>query len=383
MPVVIYLFSVSAFALGLAEFVPIGLMDSVSQGLGITPDQAGWVVSAYALGATFSAPILTAVLVRWSRKAVLLTAVGLFTLGSIMAAWASGLVMMLLARFVAGLGHGLFLAVASSTAARLVGNARAGQAVAAVFAGFTLAMALGVPMATWLSVYLPWRWVFSLIAVFGGVGLLGLGWGMKQSLPTQGEVNIKNQLILLMRPTLLAAASVTLFAYAGAFAAYTYIAPLLTHITGEPHSHIGLYVLLYGIAATVGNVMGGKLTDRLGIVRANLAFIAGILFSALLIYLFATSSSLMKMAVALLGFFTFAIVPALQARLLAVAHRFAPEADSVAAGLNIAGFNLAISLGAAVGGVTAQYLGLSYVGLSGIVLSSIGAILLIWQSKRD
>lgn len=141
MPFVIYVFTISAFALGLAEFVPIGLTDIMARGLGVEVEQSGAAVTTYALGATFSAPVLSALTAGWSRKTVMLVTSVIFTLGSLAAAFAFTLPQLLTARFIAGLGHGLFLAVASSTAARLAGPGNAGRAVAVVFGGFTLAMA--------------------------------------------------------------------------------------------------------------------------------------------------------------------------------------------------------------------------------------------------
>ncbi len=122
MPFVIYVFTISAFALGLAEFVPIGLTDVMAQGLCVGVEQTGAAVTTYALGATFAAPVLSALTASWSRKNVMLTTAVVFTAGSLAAAFAATLPQLLLARFIAGLGHGLFLAAASSTAEYMVGG---------------------------------------------------------------------------------------------------------------------------------------------------------------------------------------------------------------------------------------------------------------------
>ncbi|MGQ7112979.1 MFS transporter, partial [Escherichia sp. TWPC-MK] len=109
MPFVIYVFTISAFALGLAEFVPIGLTDVMAQGLCVGVEQTGAAVTTYALGATFAAPVLSALTASWSRKNVMLTTAVVFTAGSLAAAFAATLPQLLLARFIAGLGHGLSL----------------------------------------------------------------------------------------------------------------------------------------------------------------------------------------------------------------------------------------------------------------------------------
>lgn len=385
MPFVVYIFALSAFALGLAEFVPIGLTDVIAHGLNVNVEQAGGAVTAYALGATFAAPVLTALTADWTRKRAMLTTVLVFTAGSLVAALATGLHAMLLARFVAGMGHGLFLAVASSTAARLVGPQKAGTAVAVVFGGFTVALAVGVPLSTYLGGIFSWRLFLGAIAVFGALGWLGVLTGMKEPPQSAHEegTSVRKALQAMFHPTLLFAAFVTVLGYAGSFTAFTYIAPLLTNVTGIDASTIGIFMLLYGLLAAIGNVLGGKLTDRAGTARASVIVLAGISLSSLAIWVFASSALAMGVLVALLGMFSYAAVPALQARLLGVAAAEVPHAQGVAAGLNIAGFNSGIALGSVIGGITISAAGLAYTGLAGAVIAGLGLLILLFQTSRQ
>jgi predicted MFS family arabinose efflux permease len=386
MPFVVYIFTLSAFALGLAEFVPIGLTDVMAQSLGVSIEQAGSSVTLYALGATFAAPVLTALTARWSRKRAMLMTVLVFTVGSLVAAMATSLSMHLVARFVAGMGHGLFLAVASSTAARLVGPKKAGSAVAVVFGGFTIAMAIGVPLSTYLGGVISWRPVLGAIAAFGALGFLGLLLGMKEPSKSAGhEVSesVGQALKAIFHPTLLVSALVTVLGYAGSFTVYTYIAPLLTNVTQVSATTVGVFMLMYGVLAAIGNVIGGKMTDRLGVNRSSKIVISGIALVSLGMWAFAWSALAMGVLVALLGLFTFASVPALQARLIGVAEQHAPHAHSVAAGLNIAGFNSGIALGSVLGGMTIGVAGLAYTGIAGAVVSILGLILLLALMARN
>jgi predicted MFS family arabinose efflux permease len=342
MPLVIYIFTISAFALGLAEFVPIGLTDVMAHGLGVSVEQSGGAVTTYALGATVAAPILTALTASWSRKNVMLATAVVFTLGSVVAAFAGNLAWLLSARFVAGLGHGLFLAVASSTAARLAGPQKAGGAVAVVFGGFTLAMAIGVPLSTVLAEHVSWRYVMAAIGLFGAIGFFGLLFGMKNPLATPKNdrgATVFASLAALVNPALLSGALVTALAYGGSFTAYTYIAPVLTSLTGVTTATISLFMLIYGVMAALGNILGGKMTDTLGVNRASGCIVLGIVIVTAGVWLFSSSPWIMGVLIALLGMLTFAAVPALQARLIGVAQLHAPHAHGVAAGLNIAGFN--------------------------------------------
>lgn len=386
MPFVIYVFTISAFALGLAEFVPIGLTDVMAQGLCVGVEQTGAAVTTYALGATFAAPVLSALTASWSRKNVMLTTAVVFTAGSLAAAFAATLPQLLLARFIAGLGHGLFLASASSTAARLAGPGKAGRAVAVVFGGFTLAMAIGVPLSTWLGGGGSWRPVLGAIAAFGAFGFLGLLFGMKdpvRSVPGEHSDSAMQNIGMLFNRKLLAGALVTVLAYAGSFTDYTFIAPILTQVTGVTGATVSLFMLVYGITAAVGNILGGKLTDSMGVNRANILIISGIVVVVLGMWLLSSSPVSMGILVALLGMVTFAAVPALQARLIGVAEQHAPHAHGVAAGLNIAGFNSGIALGSVLGSITISHAGIVYTGISGAIVSLLGLLLLLAQIRRS
>lgn len=386
MPPVIYVFALTAFALGLAEFVPIGITNVMAEGLHISIEDAGMAVTFYALGATFSAPILSAFTEHWPRKHVMVATSLVFTAGSLIAALAGSLPVILAARFVAGLGHGLFLAVSSSTAARLAGSEKSGSAVAVVFGGFTLAMAIGVPLSTYLASIVPWRATLISIAVFGMLGSTGLILGMHDPLRKANETGIDSTFSRfqpLLNTKFLTGALVTVFAYAGSFAAYTYIAPMLLTVTKIDEATVGIFILMYGAFAALGNIIGGRITDKLGINQACTVVIVGILGVAIGIRIFIESAIPMGVLVALLGFFSYAAVPALQARLLGIAESEAPHAHGIAAGLNIAGFNFGIALGSMAGNITIPQLGMANVATAGALLASIGLGLLLFQTRRN
>ncbi len=385
MPFAIYMFALTAFALGLAEFVPIGLSDVMAGSLGVSNESLGAVVSGYALGATLSAPILSALTAAWARKRVMLATALVFSLGSLVAAMSNELSLIIGARFVAGLGHGLFLAVATSVAAQLVGGKRAGTAVALVFGGFTVALAVGVPISTWLGTFVSWRPLFYGITGFGLLGLLGLMLSMKaDAAPASHDATgaALRGLKALIHPRLLAGVAVTVLAYIGSFGVFTYIAPLLIQVTGATMGTVSAFMLVYGVMAAIGNIIGGKVTDSMGADRASLVVVAGIAITALGMYLFATSVIAMAVLTAVLGLLTFGAVPPLQARLLSLAEKYTPESVGVASGLNIAGFNSGIVFGSAIGGVTMGAFGVASTALAAAIAAGLGTLILIAQLKK-
>lgn len=374
MPVAVYAFALSAFALGFTEFVTIGLVSSIAADLGVSVDHVGHAVAVYAFGATIGAPVLTALASSWSRKTLLLTAMGVFTIGNAAVGLSDNLSMMLIARFISGLGHGVFLAVASSAATRLVAPERAGSAVATVFAGLTLALAFGVPIGTFLGSYLSWQTVFMAVAVCGGVGFAGLAILMPNLKDGGAPRDALLSLGALINIRLLGAALVTVLAYTGSFALFSYISPLLIDVTKMSPDRVGLMMLVYGVAAAIGNIVGGRMTDGLGADRAVLVILIALALTLGCIWSLSSSWVAMAVLVACLGAVTYAAVPAMQARVIGIAEHHAPRALAAAAGLNIAGFNSGIALGALLGGWIIAHVGLTLVAAIGSLAALLGII---------
>lgn len=382
MPFVIYVFALCAFALGFTEFVTIGLVSTISAGLGANVSQVGTAVTAYALGAVIGAPGLTALATRWPRKRLLLLAMALFTLGNAAVSLSQALTPMLVARFASGLGHGVFLAVASSVATQLAGRHRAGAAVAVVFGGLTLALALGVPLGTWLGSLLSWQVIFMAVTASGSIGFLGL----LALMPAErhldaAQAHALDGLKAMFNPRLLAGAGITVLAYAGSFALYTYISPILLEVTGASEGTASLLMLGYGVMAAIGNVWGGHLTDRKGADAAVMTILVGLALVLLAIWPSTPSLPLMALWIGLLGALTYAAVPALQARVIGLSHIHAPQAPAVAAGLNIAGFNGGIAVGSLLGGAILEALSLTSTAWGGAAAVGLGIVWMHWQMR--
>lgn len=380
MPPAIFAFSLCAFALGFTEFVVIGLAPAMAASLGHPVEDLGTAVTAYAVGVAIGAPILTSLAATWSRKPLLTAAMLIFVGGNAAIAWSDSLEAVLLWRLVTGLTHGVFLAVASSVAAALVPATRGGSAIAVVFGGLTIALVAGVPLGTYLGAVWDWRAVFLVVAACAALGLLGL---LAWTPPGTGDGTASKPmdgLRALAAPALLKAAAVTVLAYGGAFVLFTYASPLLTAITGLGVEEVSAVLLAYGLAAAVGNLAGGAVSDRLG----HQAATAGILVALALVLagigLLAARPLPTALLVAALGATMFAAVPILQARVLDVAGRHAPDAAASASGLNIAGFNLGITLGSLLGGAVMAHLGVAMTPFVGAAVVAVGALLVVGRS---
>ncbi|MCX5517838.1 MFS transporter [Kaistia defluvii] len=379
-PLVIYVFALSAFALGFTEFVTIGLVSDIADDLRVDVGQVGAAVAAYAIGATIGAPILTALAASWSRKHLLLAAMIVFTVGNFLVCLSGDLPSLLAARFGSGLGRGVFLAVASSVATRLVAPERAGAALALVFGGVTVAMSLGVPVGTWLGTVLHWQVIFRVIAACGLIGSVGIAALMPAG---SGEAATKGtglrDLGVLVDRRLLAGASIPMLAYTGSFALYTFVSPILLHVTNVSVGTASLTLLAYGLGAAVGNVLGGRLTDGQGMDRASVILLVGIVLSLVLIAFALNQPAAMIGLVALLGLTTYGAIPPLQSRILMLAERHQPQAMDVASGMNIAAFNAGVVVGSGIGGAAISAWGLPSLAPIGAAIAVVAVIALLWQ----
>lgn len=380
MPVVIYIFTLCTFAIGFTEFISIGLSVALAESFHASTAQISLVVTFYATGVVAGAPILTALASGWSRKRLLLTAMAAFTAGNVLAILSTHLPLLLAARLLSGLAHGVFFAVASSVATRLVAPDRSGVALSLVFGGVTVAMAMGVPAGTWLGSVLAWQWVFGAIAIFGVCGTIGM-----ISFMPAGAGDITNntparrQLASLFDRHLLAAASLPLLSYTGSFALYSFITPILLQVTHTGIRGASMALVAYGIGAAAGNIAGGRMTDRIGMDRASLWMLTGIALVLALIAIAQDRFLFMVVLVMLLGLTTYGSIPPLQSRILGMARRHRPDALDVASGLNIAAFNAGVVFGSILGAISLKHWGLTCLAWVGLIVALLAIMTLSWQ----
>ncbi len=362
--------SLGAFGIGTTEFAPMGMLPVIATALGISLSKAGLLVTGYALGVVIGAPLLTLPTGRLDRRTLLLGLMLLFTVGNALSAAAPGYATLLAARIVTSLCHGAFFGVGSVAAARLAGDNKAGSAVAAVFAGLTVANIGGVPLAAWVGIHIGWRAAFAGIAGIGIAATLALALALP-SLPGVARTDIKAEARVLVRRPVVMALLTTAFGSAAMFTVFTYIAPILQQVTRVGPATVTLALVVYGTGLTVGNWLGGRFADR----NLHRSLVVVLVTLVILLLLFAVTMRAAVPAVATIfawGVATFALVPPLQARVMALAS----EAPSLAGSVNIGAFNLGNAAGAAIGGgIIALDLSYSWVSIAGAAMAAIALAL--------
>ena len=382
MPVALFALTLSAFAIGTTEFVIVGLVPTIAQDLGVTLPSAGLLVSLYALGVAIGAPVLTALTGRWNRKVVLLSLMGLFIIGNILAWMAPNYSSLITARILTGLAHGVFFSIGSTIATSLVTKEKEASAIAIMFTGLTVALVTGVPLGTFIGQTFGWRATFLTVAALGAIALIGSAVLVPRNLKQSKPATLRQQLEVITHPRLLLVYAMTAIGYGGTFTAFTYLTPILEDVTGFASGMVSLLLLVYGVSVAAGNIWGGKLADRFGPTTA-LYIVFGGLAAILFVLTFSAYNPVTAVITLLVwGAFAFGNVPGLQVYVVQLAERYTPHSVDVASGLNIAAFNIGIAVGAWLGGHVVADMGLMntpWIGgvivLSALFLTRISATL--------
>ena len=366
-----------AFGIGVTEFAPMGMLPVIAGGLQVSIPLAGLLVTGYALGVMVGAPLLTLPTGGIDRKRLLIGLLALFTLGNALSAIAPGYWTLMAARVVTSLCHGSFFGVGSVVAAGLVAPHRRGAAMAAVFSGLTVANIGGVPAAAWVGQHVGWRAAFGWIAGLGVIAMAALALALP-SIPGRTRTDVRGELAAMARPAVLLALLTTVLGSAAMFTVFTYIAPILQGETHAAPDTVTAALVVYGVGLTIGNALGGRLADTA--LRPTLIGVLAALTGLLLLFACTMRSTLPAIATVFAwGVATFALVPSLQARIMAVAG----EAPTLSSSINIGAFNLGNAIGAALGGaVVAAGLGYAWVSVAGAAMAGAGLLVVLLARDR-
>ncbi|WP_043308492.1 MFS transporter [Pseudomonas sp. ML96] len=374
----LFALAIGAFAIGTTEFTPMGLLPVIADGMQVDIPSAGMLISAYAIGVTVGAPIMTLLFSRFGKRSALIALMLIFTLGNLLSALAPSYTTLLLSRLVTSLNHGAFFGIGAVVAASVVPRDKQASAIATMFMGLTLANIGGVPAATWLGQQVGWRLAFGGTAVLGLVTIAALWLALPKGEPGT-RPNVRRELKVLTSPEVLLAMGTTVLGASAMFALYTYVAPVLADLTQASPSFVAFALVLIGIGFTLGNSLGGRLADW-SLEGATKLMLAALALIMLALPLLMSSHIGAAIGLVLWGAAAFGIVPPVQMRVM----QAAAQAPGLASSVNVGAFNLGNAVGAALGGAAiSQGLGYAAVPWVGAALA-LGGLGLVWLGKsRD
>ena len=170
--------AIGGFGIGMTEFVIMGILPEVSEGLGISIPQAGHFISAYALGVVVGAPLLTLFSGKLQPQKVLFFLMAWFTVFNSLSAFSNSYTSLLIMRFLSGLPHGAFFGIGAVVAGKLATKGKEAKAIATMFTGLTVANVVGVPLGTWLGQEFSWNVAFMAVGIVGILAVLSIKFWM-------------------------------------------------------------------------------------------------------------------------------------------------------------------------------------------------------------
>ncbi|TGE21301.1 MFS transporter [Hymenobacter aquaticus] len=361
--------ALGGLAIGTTEFVMMGLLPNIAAEFRVTIPQAGYVISGYALGVVIGAPLLAVVGGGVPPKKMLMLLMLLFAGFNTLSAFAPNNTVLFITRLLSGLPHGAFFGVGSVVASRLAAQGKQAQAISIMFAGLTVANLLMVPIGTYVGHHYSWRYTLA------GVGLIGLltVLAVQLVLPAlEAEQNgsVKSQLAAFNKLETWLIVLLTAIGTGGLFCWISYIAPLLTDVSGFAPEQVPYMLMVAGLGMVVGNVAGGKLADKLSPLNACLVLLLTMAATLLGIYFVAESRLLSVLMTFVAGGCSLAVAAPIQIMMIHASK----GAETLGASVTQAAFNIGNALGAFLGGlpIAAGY-GYTSPALVGVGMALAGA----------
>jgi DHA1 family inner membrane transport protein len=370
--------TLGTFAVGTDGFIVVGLLPEIHETLHVSTAAAGQLVSVFAIAYALLGPVLAAFTGRWPRRRVLVTGVALLAAGNAVTASAHMYGLVLASRVLAGSGAALFVASAVATAAHLAGDRQRGRAIAMVTAGATLSLVLGAPLGTLIGGAWGWRKAIWFVAAVAGAVAVVLAVLLPPMQLGQGAT-LRRRIAPLTDRRVMRILVVTLLAFIGIFLPFTYMSAVFAPAVGGVPSRLALLLLVFGVAATAGNLTAGSFADRYGPRRVVIGATTGVAVVFVIMLPIREVFVLVLIAEALSGVVSYSVIGPQQHRIMAYAP---PEGAPLVTSLNTSAGYLGNFLAGTIGAVILTTTGSAALLLPvAATFAALAAFLTWWLSR--
>jgi len=266
-PLALYMLGLAVFAQGTSEFMLSGLVPDIAPDLHVSIPAAGSLTSAFAVGMIVGAPLMAVLSRRWSQRRSLLVFLVVFLLVHVLGAVTTSYEVLLATRVVAALANAGFLAVALVTATGMVAPNAKGRATSVLLAGTTLACVVGVPAGALLGQLWGWRSAFWAVALVSAPAVVAIVRSVPAAPagapgPAAGtDKGVRGELRALREPRLAVTLLLGALVNGATFCTFTYLAPLVTTVSGIGAAWVPAVLALFGLGAFAGITVGGRMAD--------------------------------------------------------------------------------------------------------------------------
>ncbi len=367
----------SLFVFLTTELMPIGLLTPLSESLDVTVGAAGLMVTAQGVAAGLGVPFIVAWTRRVNRRRLLTTLLAVLAVGNLITSIAPNYPLILGTRLITGFASGVFWAIGVSMAMRIVPENQTNRAAAVVMSGISVATVVGIPLGTLLESASDWRATFLIWSGLSALVFLAVAFTIP-SLPSANAVSVREVFGLPVKnvPLRVVLVMVVLFVL-GHFGAYTFVRPYLEESTSATVGFITVVLIVFGVGGAIGNFIGGQTVNK----SLRGSFIVGglILIGALVMLLTIGTNDIGVIAAMVLWGLAFGVVQLSQINMTLAA---APETFEAAMSLNTMAYNTCIALGALIGGLLADHVGVTSVVWFGIALVALAVFLRAATGRR-
>lgn len=367
--------SLGVFGLVTCEFLPSSILTPIAADLGVSIGAAGQAVTATAVVGIASG-LFTGILTRGiDRRYVMMALTAMLIVSSLIAAVAESFATLMIGRLLLGIGLGGFWSLVGSLALRLVPTESVARAMSIVFAGVSAATVFAAPIGVYIEDVWGWRMAFYGTAVLGVIALLMQAIALP-SLPPLSAPSLKSIGRLLLWPRFAIGLGILLLVFSASLGGTTYIRPYLEQVQGFSVNAMSLTLLAFGVAGFFGTLLAGFILSRS--IRLDLAIGALAISATTGLLLMLGQAPLAAAIVVALWGLAFGLIPVgFQTWGVTVA----PDQPEAVGALLVVGVNLAITIGAALGGVIVDMAGPLGVIVYTSLASLAGGVLMLSQRR--
>lgn len=376
----IYVLALISFLVGTSNYIISGILDRIAETLGTSVAAAGQLITVFSLAYAVGTPILMALTAKMDRRKLLLYSLGLFIVANLLTYILSGFGFFIAARIITALGAGVVTVNALSIAAKIAPPGKQASAIANVTMGITASLIIGVPLGRLVASAFGWKAVFLAIAIVGVIAMLVIAVVLPRM---QGDkpVPLINQFAFLKKTSGFACFSDYFFLVGRIFTRLHYISPFLLEVTHLNESLISAALFVFGIASLIGSKIGGYSADKRGIKYTLVSGMMLHVISLILLSLVGESVIAIFAILILWSFAAWSSAPVQQFNLVSLV----PESLGVMLSLNSSMMQLAMAVGAGVGGVIVNRISLASItwfGALGVLIAIIAVFVLSSIASR-
>lgn len=377
---VLLFLTINTFVIGLCEFISSGISVNIAKQFNISVANAGLSTTLYALAVLISAPILISLTSSFNKKTLLIAIAINYALANLIVALAPNFIIMIIGRIMSGCSHGLFMSIGTLVATQITKKEKQGQAIAIMFSGLTIATILGVPLGSFLANHISWRIIFSGVSILSVITAL-----MYLTLPNNLQPGQKITLLshkkLWSNKQNVSSLFLTAFGYGGVFAIYAMIVPFIQKLVHVNSDVITILLLIIGLFVAIGNIIGGKISNK----NTNkvLMKIFPLQILSYLLFYFVKNEASLYIVCAFFGLLIFMNVSGLQLLNIEVSKKLNPDVVDVTSSYNISAFNLGIAFGSFIGELGFEHIGYQSLPILATIIVSIALLIQVFNKKLN